>query len=119
MSEMFRRAHNRPSRRRDKHPVAAFQQAHAFWHFRAYLKAIPVLENLILEHPNHPVTELGGALLLDALTHSERITELIMWLDLMTHMGSFLDTKPQLRAIVRDHRRRYSCEGGPRNENSG
>ena len=87
--------------------VQQFRRAHAYWHFRAFDRSIPLLEDLVQEHPHHPVTELGGALLLDALAASGRHSQLSMWLDLFVHMDGFLDDKPSLRNTVRDYRRRY------------
>jgi hypothetical protein len=87
--------------------VLQFRRAHAFWHFRAFDRSIPLLEDLVQEHPHHPLTELGGALLLDALAGSGRRDQLTMWLDLFIHMDGFLDDKPSLRNTVRDFRRRF------------
>ena len=97
--------------------VGQFRRAHAFWHFRAYERCIPLLEDLILDHPHHPVTEMGGALLLDALKTTERDAELVMWLDLIVHIEGFLDDKPQLRATVREYRRRVGRPPVAQNEN--
>lgn len=87
--------------------VRCFRRAHAYWRFRAFDRSIPLLEELIQDFPHHPVAELGGALLLDALASSDRGDELVMWLDLLVHMDGFLDDKPSLRANVREYRRRY------------
>lgn len=87
--------------------VLQFRRAHAFWHFRAFDRCIPLLEDLVQEHSHHPVTELGGALLLDALAVTGQRSQLVMWLDLFVHMDGFLDDKPSLRNTVRDYRRRY------------
>ncbi len=87
--------------------VTQFQRGHSLWHFRAFDRCIPIFEDLILEHPHHPVSELGAALLLDALENRRRHVELRMWLDLVNHIDGFLDSKPQLRVIVRVYRRRF------------
>lgn len=87
--------------------VLQFRRAHAFWHFRAFDRSIPLLEDLVQEHPHHPITELGGALLLDALAGSGKRSRLAMWLDLFIQMDGFLDDKPSLRNTVREYRRRF------------
>lgn len=91
------------------HAVLQFRRAHAFWHFRAFARSIPLLEDLVQEHPHHPITELGGALLLDALASTGRRDQLTMWLDLFVHMDGFLEDKPSLRNIVGEFRRRYAA----------
>ncbi len=73
-----------------------FVKARIYWRYHHYDEAIPMFADIIENHIEHRTSEWAANLLLDTLNRSQRHSEMLRWVNVLSEKKEFLEDKEEL-----------------------
>src|SRR5690606_31344513 len=79
-----------------------FYKGQIYWRHDHLDKALPLLEDIVDQHPEHETAEYSANMILDSLIRLKRYDKLLAWATKMMENKKFLEDKDGLRERLAD-----------------
>lgn len=80
----------------DELVMMKFLKARIYWRYNHFDKALPLFEDIVINHLEHETGEFSVNLLLDTMIRAQRYDDMVKWVDILLEKKEYLEDKEDL-----------------------